>query len=373
MNGPALCVVAGTEAAITAFETRLSAQGTMVRRLETSHAFHSAMMDPVARAVPRGSRARHAHAPAIPFVSNVTGTWITAAEATSPDYWTTHLRQAVRFAAGVQELLQDPTRVFLEVGPGRTLASLVRQQGPLAQGRTIADVAAASAETTADLAGVLQTLGRLWLAGVEVDWAGFYEGESRRRVPLPTYPFERQRYWIDAPKSALPRELPPLEKENVADWFYRAGLEAIEAERPAAALATPRPLDGVRADTGSGLGARRRRSSRRHRTRPRHRSAGRSVSAETAPTVRSRSIRATPEHYRALFTALKDGGSAPGSHRALLGRHARNAGLSCRIPSRVSGSGFYSLLYLAQALGESGSRASIRIGVVTTDAAKRHR
>ena len=162
-------------------------------------------------------------APQIPFLSNVTGTWITAAEATDPAYWRRHLRQPVRFAPAAQELLQNTSRVFVEVGPGRTLASLMRQQGDAAQGRTILTSLRHPQETQADLPFALQTLGRLWQAGVSVDWQAFSSEERRLRIPLPTYPFERQRYWIDAPAAdATPvrtsRRL--VKNADMASWFY---------------------------------------------------------------------------------------------------------------------------------------------------------
>ena len=359
VNGPALCVVAGPEAAITAFETRMSARGTKVRRLETSHAFHSAMMEPALDAFRAAVAGVERHAPSIPFVSDVTGTWITEADATSPDYWTSHLRQPVRFSAGMQELLQDPTRVFLEVGPGRTLASLARQQGPLAQGRTIATTLRHPQETTVDLAGVLETLGRLWLAGLDIDWAGFYAAESRRRVPLPTYPFERQRYWIDAPKSAAQRELPPLEKAGVADWFYRPVWKPSMAEGQSAGLAASARWM-VFEDT-AGLGA-----------QVAGRLAGDVVTVREGERFSDEGggtfiiDPGNAEHYRALIAALKAADRLPD----VIGHFW---GVTSETPDEFSDSGvclrrgFYSLLYLAQALGESGSRASIRVGVVTTD------
>jgi acyl transferase domain-containing protein len=155
--------------------------------------------------------------PQIPFVSNVTGTWITAAEATNPSYWARHLRETVRFSQGIAELVQQPERILLEVGPGRTLSTFAQRH----QVRTYAPVPLTPQswgeldftpskvseqvvltsmrhpnEKHSDVAFLLNTLGRLWLTGVAVDWSGFYAHEPRHRIPLPTYPFERQRYWI---------------------------------------------------------------------------------------------------------------------------------------------------------------------------------
>jgi acyl transferase domain-containing protein len=128
VNGPSLCVVAGPTDAVDALEAKLSARGVQARRLHTSHAFHSAMMDPILAPFTDAVRRVRLQAPKLPWVSNVTGTWIEAAQATDPAYWARHLRQPVRFAQGLRELLKDAADVLLEVGPGQTLASLAGLQ-----------------------------------------------------------------------------------------------------------------------------------------------------------------------------------------------------------------------------------------------------
>src|SRR5207247_43698 len=142
---------------------RLTAENAAGRRLHASHAFHSAMMDsvvgPFREAVERVAR----RAPAIPLISNVTGTWMTEAQATSADYWARHLRQPVRFADGVEELLKDTGRVFLEVGPASALATFVRQSGHELGTRQVLTTLRHPYDQQADLAVALETLGRLWL------------------------------------------------------------------------------------------------------------------------------------------------------------------------------------------------------------------
>jgi thioesterase domain-containing protein/acyl carrier protein len=170
------------------------------------------MMDPILDAFGEKVRSTKRNPPQIPFLSNLSGTWITPDEAVSPDYWTKHLRQTVRFSDGVRELLKDPNRVFLEVGPGNTLSTLVRQHLNGAGSRVVLSSLRHPQEQESDNAFILNSLGRLWLAGVDVNWAGFYEGERRRRVVLPTYPFERRRYWVDP-------TIPPQ-----GPWAMRAGL-----------------------------------------------------------------------------------------------------------------------------------------------------
>jgi acyl transferase domain-containing protein len=168
--------------------------------------------------------------PQIPFISNVTGTWIADAEATDPNYWVKHLRQTVRFSDGIAELLQESERILLEVGPGRVLSTFAKRHqvrdrpshSPESD-RTIVTSMRHPNEQQSDIAFLLKALGRLWLAGVEIDWSSFYTHEQRSRIPLPTYPFERQRYWIEPPlKGGNVSDIQTkLEKKpDLADWFY---------------------------------------------------------------------------------------------------------------------------------------------------------
>jgi len=230
-NAPKLSVISGCEPAIEQLERELQARGIDSRHLHTSHAFHSAMMEAIVEPFTEYLKTIDLKPPQLAFISNVTGTWITTAEATDQNYWARHLRQRVRFSEGIAELLQDAKRVFLEVGPGRTLSTLAKQQAP---GRVVLSSLRHPKEEQSDVAFVLHALGRLWLTGVQVDWSRFSASEQRRRLPLPTYPFERQRYWIDPPAALPAAQMPPtpLEKENyisqvtaqdkrnIADWFY---------------------------------------------------------------------------------------------------------------------------------------------------------
>ncbi|HEX7240969.1 MAG TPA: amino acid adenylation domain-containing protein, partial [Longimicrobiaceae bacterium] len=190
-----LCTVSGPPEAVAALEAELVGRGVACRRLAASHAFHSPMMDPVAERLAERVRRTKLKAPKIPFASNVTGTWITAEEAADPEYWTRHLCRTVRFAEGMQEVLRDRSRVLLEVGPGRTLGTFALGAGA-AETSVLASLRHAYTDRPDD-AFLLETAGALWMAGVRMDWAGFAGGERRRRVPLPTYPFERQAYWVE--------------------------------------------------------------------------------------------------------------------------------------------------------------------------------
>jgi len=196
VNGPSSCVVSGPAEAVEALQDQLASLGVDCRRLHTSHAFHSQMMEPILGLFQERVRQVSLTPPQIPYVSNLTGTWITAEEATAPSYWASHLRQTVRFASGLQELLKNSAQVLLEVGPGRTLSKLAKQCPEKKPEQRVFTSLRHPGENQSDVTFLLNTLGQLWLNGVQIDWSGFYAHERRYRIPLPTYPFERQRHWI---------------------------------------------------------------------------------------------------------------------------------------------------------------------------------
>ncbi|HEX7243559.1 MAG TPA: type I polyketide synthase, partial [Longimicrobiaceae bacterium] len=222
VNGDELCVVSGPQHAVDAFAARLEELGVSGRPLHTSHAFHSAMMEPMLDAFRAEVRGVRLSAPELPYLSNVTGTWITAEDATDPEYWVRHIRQAVRFHDGVSELIGDPNAALLEVGPGRTLRSVVRWHPKKLPGQVMHASLPHAKERGDDREFLLNTVGQLWLAGVEIDWPALYADERRRRVPLPTYPFQRRRYWVDMQaagrRASGAKSL--AKKADVGDWFW---------------------------------------------------------------------------------------------------------------------------------------------------------
>lgn len=197
INGPSDCVVSGPAGAIKELENRLAEKGVRARRLRASHAFHSAMMEPMLERFTEEIGRLKLNAPKIPYVSNVTGTWITEAEATNPTYWARHLRETVRFQPGLRQLLNGFDGVLLEVGPGNALATLAAQQTRSGTARAVLHSLRHPNREQSDEEFLLTTLGKLWLAGARIDWQEFHESEQRYRAHLPTYPFERQRYWIE--------------------------------------------------------------------------------------------------------------------------------------------------------------------------------
>ena len=197
VNGPSLCIASGPKEAVGNLERELSLSEINCRYLNTSHAFHSKMVEPIVESFVEELNTCHPSPPQIPFLSNVTGTWITAQEAQDPQYWGRHLRQTVRFSDCATEILMTPHRLFLEVGPGRTLANLLRNHpGSVASHLTLASSPDRRENRSAEEVAS-ETVGRLWLAGIPINWIAFHENRVHQRVSLPSYPFQRQRCWLD--------------------------------------------------------------------------------------------------------------------------------------------------------------------------------
>lgn len=196
VNSPRLCVAAGPTETLAAWAETLGRQDIVCRMLHTSHAFHSSMMDPVVEPFLRTVETVDLRPPRIPFVSTVTGTWAKPEDATDPAYWARHLRSTVRFSEAVQVLLADHANVLVECGPRRTCQTLALQHRPLNPARVLATMPD-SGEPDDEHTSFLLALGSLWMNGCDLDIAHLHDGELRRRVPLPTYAFQRKRYWID--------------------------------------------------------------------------------------------------------------------------------------------------------------------------------
>lgn len=225
VNGPSQCVASGSSADIAALQKRLQAEGIPGSILRTSHAFHSHMVEPVLQTFENCVAEIERRPPVTPFISNVTGTWITDAEAMSPAYWSQHLRQTVRFGDGLQQVLGIRNCVLLEVGPGNVLTSLVKQTD-----RSVPAIASLSRSALQDERRTfLEAVGQLWLHGAEIDWAPLHEGSQPRRVPLPSYAFERKRYWIEQRRRLF-------NSHPVAIEIVQAAQPEVTMAEPAAAI-----------------------------------------------------------------------------------------------------------------------------------------
>ncbi len=192
INSPKLCVLAGSDAAIAAIESDLSAQGVATKHLETSHAFHSAMMDAVIAPLESAIEKVERHTPRTPIVSTVNADWLSAEDATDPHYWSRHARDPVHFSPAIARLLTEPNHVFIECGPGQTLTQLVRQHGSANR-----VVVTSIREGAGEIETLHAALAQLWTHGASVKWDAIRHGGRPVHVTLPAYPFERQRYFAE--------------------------------------------------------------------------------------------------------------------------------------------------------------------------------
>ncbi|MFG2104547.1 SDR family NAD(P)-dependent oxidoreductase [Micromonospora echinaurantiaca] len=358
VNGPGTCVVAGPAEVVAAFAETLKGKA---KPLRTSHAFHSPMMEPILAEFTALMAGVPLRAPAIPFLSNVTGTWITEQQATDPAYWAAHLRQPVRFGACVATLLGEGTWQLVECGPGKQLANLARMQVAKAAEaqRKLTPLGSlpGPGDATGDLATLLGAAAALWCQGTPVRLGS---DPDARRVPLPTYPFERRRYWVDpdpveqvaaAPAETRPRPLP--------EWF------AVPVWRQAAPEPRIEPLgrclvlvDGPRGD--SLVAALRAAGEQPLAVRPGDAFAADGDGWRLRPGVRY--------DYDALVTALAaDGVPARLVHAFTL--DGEPAGTDIAATWAAQDRGFFSALHLVQALagaGLTGADGALTLDLVTS-------
>jgi len=250
INAEAVTVVAGPIDAIAALAVRLAENKVEHRRLHTSHAFHSAMVEPVLAAYVEQVARIELRPPQIRLLSNVSGTWMTPQEATDPWYWGRQLRRTVRFSAALREVLSEPAGALLEVGPGQALTRLARLHRRSGQAPWAIASMRHPQQAGTDVEQLLGALGRLWAGGARIDWERLARFERRQRVAAPTYPFQRRRYWIEPapmwtpvpepapPEAPLPHTgrgegdqadaMPPLERAVARVWREVLGVEPID-------------------------------------------------------------------------------------------------------------------------------------------------
>lgn len=243
INGEKSLVLAGPHEGAERLERELEKAGLVAKRLHTSHAFHSRMMDPVVAEFAEAVRSVSLQAPCRRIFSTVKGDWLSDADATDPGYWATHLREPVRFYDAVSKLWQDPSLGFLEVGPGNTLATLAGQNPDRKNAAPSLSSLPHPAKEESSHRHLLDTAGRLWSHGWKTDWARLEERGTahRRRIPLPTYPFQRERYWVEPPSDGIAEEsaatgaepvdaLTPVEASAPVERDEKAELQRIFSE-----------------------------------------------------------------------------------------------------------------------------------------------
>ena len=376
VNTPTNCTVSGPREAVFALTRQLESRGCQCRKLHTSHAFHSAMIAPIVSRFREEVGGVRLNRPQIPFISNLTGRWITHDEAVDPGYWANHLRHTVRFSDGVRELLKNRHSIFIEAGPGRVLTTFVNAHPAENPALLALNLLRHPRQEAEDAHFLYQKIGQIWLAGKSVDWSSFYEGERRYRIPLPTYPFEGKRFWIDisdidVDHTQLLKDGMSGQQTNLADWFYLPNWK--RAELPSAQPCSPQDRNRqtwLLFNDAWGLGRLLGQQLEQQGQRVITVTAGDDfiVSDQGHYTVNPDS----PTDYQRLFAHLGAGEAIP---RRILhlwsfygsGPMAEEESAWPRFRAG-QGRGFYSLLHIARAIGrlksESSSSAAFHIDVI---------
>jgi acyl transferase domain-containing protein len=367
INGPRLCVVAGPVESVRRFEKRLEERGIIARRVQGCHAFHSKMLEPIAPALLHQVGQVRLNAPRLPYISNVTGNWISAAEATDPAYWVQHATRTARFSDALHALWSLDNPILLEAGPGRTLSVLAMQHPQRPSDALAVSSIRHAYEGQPDEEFLWQAIGKLWACGVglELDQASW--GEPRRKVPLPTYPFERQQYCLEPLRAAQSASDAVYKNRDRSTWLYAPSwkrslpraLGAGEAMAPRQGAETWLMFadeDGLAAALAERLNARRREVVMVRAGARFERLAARAFVIDPA----------NPRHYDQLIEALQASGALP--NRIV---HAWSVGSACPAGAaadrfaRAQALGFYSLLYLSRALAARNARDPVELFVVS--------
>ncbi|WP_343503046.1 type I polyketide synthase [Alloyangia pacifica] len=372
VNAPELSVASGPAEALKSLEQRLIADGIDCQRIAIDIAAHSRMLEPILEQFRAYLRSIDLSPPRIPLTSNLSGSWMTDQEATSPDYWVEHLRGTVHFADCVATLAAHQSRIFLEVGPGKALSSLARQH-PAVPGQQVLSSLRHPDEEIADDRYMFEVLGRLWALGAEIDWAQVWGEARRNRVVLPTYAFQRAPYFIAPGKQAEPVPKHLMRSDNLTDWGWKpvwrprvaeAALDVTEA------LATVEPQVWLMFMDEAGLAARcaARLGAAGHEVievRPGDAFSRLSDSSYILPPERGR------EGYDLLLQDLALRGHVPTriAHFWLVTEGETHRPGSSFF-HRVQEQGFYSLLFLAQAMAEEPLPRPLQMTVLTTGAAQ---
>ncbi|WP_297772554.1 type I polyketide synthase [uncultured Roseovarius sp.] len=373
LNAPDLTAISGPQAALDDLDTRLRADGIEPQRIAIDIAAHSRMLDPILERFDAYLCSIQLSPPQIPIMSNRSGDYLTAQEATDPAYWTAHLRHTVHFADGLTRLAETKDRVFLEVGPGKALSSLAQAHGAITPNQVIGTLRHPE-DSIADDEYFMAMLARVWAVGAEIDWPQIWGEAHRARVPLPSYAFQHRPYFIAPGKArdVVDTEW-PTRLGDLTDWGYRPHwqphLAEIEIASDADLAAAPKETwlifeddAGLAEDLGKRL-----------------ETAGHTVTYVVAGDAfvklsagrYSLSAERGREGYDALIRALVSEDRIPTrvAHFWLV-THSERHRPGSSFFHRVQEQGFYSLLFLAQAMADEGLSGPLHLTAVTNGAAQ---
>lgn len=370
INGPRSCTLSGDQRSVVTLQKKLESRGIPFFQLKTSHAFHSEMMNPIAERFSQLVLAAGAAPPEIPLASNLTGAWLTASEAVDPDYWAQHLRGTVKFSEGIA-LLADAGYQLIEVGPGCVLSTLARQQCG-SKVSLVVNSLPRPEDPVSDYRVLLRALGDVWMAGASIDWLQFHGAEKRRRVSLPSYAFQRRKYWIDPATDSSQVAVSDAKSPNVNEWLYFPSWERSVVENRGDRLeqqeigenwlvfVDDQDLENVLLESlGQVVGE--------------VMLVGRGTQFRQIDNAKYTIDPANPTHYSLLLDSLAQHGRSPKRiiHAWLL--HQKSLERSTSLyDSEAAASGFYSLIFLAQAIERFKSPTALDISLVTTEVYEVH-
>jgi acyl transferase domain-containing protein len=345
--------------------------------LKNTTAVHSAMMDPLLPEFRQFLETIRGHPPEIPYISNLTGKWITVEDALRPGYWTDHMRKTVRFSDGIKELTREPGSIFIEIGPGRDLSAIISRFIHEKQGQHVVNLAPTPGQQVSDMHYLVNKLGQIWLYGVNINWQAFHSPEKRHRIPLPVYPFQGKPYRVrekfpDQPVQIWEKESPSRmrRKTDISDWFYIPSWKR-------SVLLSPSPEARSRSCCWLFFPDRHRLAdSIKKRLEKEGHNVITVISGPEFVKKGDRQYCINPQNsrdYQLLFQELAQSGilperilhlwsvNPPGAHRE------NTAGLW---NEQVQYKGFYSLIYLVKALVKQHINQEIRLEVITSNVCK---
>lgn len=360
INTPSLIIVSGEKESVQNLRNKLEADGHTSQYLHTSHAFHSYMMDPVLDNFKALFSKVNLKKPTIPILSTVTADWLSDDQAMNPDYWVKNLRGCVNFSGGITNLIKTNTKsFFIEVGPGQTLSALTRLHLQRGQTHDVISSFPHVKDQSSEYATNLKALGTYWTKGGKVDWNSFYDDSALRRIPLPTYPFEKSKVWMNPAKSL------PLARaiKNQEDWFY------VPSWKRAAKDATPINIKDkicLVFTTANEFSRNLIHSLKKGTEKLIEVQTGDAYAVVSPTKIILR--RNEKDDYETLFKYLKENNAVPDNIVHLWNTEASaTTSINVRITDSYTNA-FFSILYIAQSIGNLSIERNICIDIISNNA-----
>ncbi|MGD2085193.1 MAG: amino acid adenylation domain-containing protein [Candidatus Aminicenantes bacterium] len=367
VNSSSLCFVSGPPGALEDLEIDLQEKDVECMRINFPRAAHSYMMKFITHEFEKKVRTIKLHEPTIPFISGLTGDWLSPGQITEPGYWTKHLEQPVLFCQGVEKLLKEPGCIFVQVGPDKGLPLFVNRHRRFKPGTLVTNLVKHKKDNVPDMVYLLQQVGTLWLQGVRIHWPAFYANRQRQRISLPTYPFEGKRYWIDIDLSTIVSDFffrgLLKKRENIPGWLYTSSWKRaplVPAPTGTTRESTPCLIFTDAGELGASLAARlEQKGNTVIMVKP-----GQGFKQENHRVYRINPTKGSD--YDRLFKALNTQKKIPRLLMHLWNVTGTKApGLTAAALDTILDPGLYSLLNLVQSLGRSGINEEMHLEVIT--------